>query len=175
MSRNKKIITTKYKARQPNFATLHDNNNEGIQTSELSQNHFTHETTTRHVQKSVDIDNSIETNTIENHSINNSENRSIYDGKYENEDYPGNANDTTIENVINYDKYEPNTYEWETDMTTRSNNEENDETDIKEKDEENGKHILKQNVEEIFDQLTNLEMLVQSLHEKIDAIADRLL
>ena len=134
-----------------------------------------HETTTRHVQKGVNIDNSIQTNTIENHSINVSENRSMYVGKYENEDYTGNANDTTIENAINYDKYEPNTYEWETDMTTRSNNEENDETDIKEEDEENETHILKQNVEEIFDQLTNLEMLVQSLHEKIDAIADRIL
>ena len=60
-------------------------------------------------------------------------------------------------------------------MTTRPNNEENDETDTKEEDEENETHVLKQNVEEIFDQLTNLEMLVQSLHEKIDAIADRLL
>ena len=143
---------------------------------ELSQNYFTHETTTRHVQKSDNKDNFIETNTIDNHNINVSEKRSMYVGKYENEDFPGDANNTTIENSINYDKNETNTYECDPDMTLSENNEENDETDIKENDdEENETHILKQNVEEIFDQLTNLEMLVQSLHEKIDAITDRLL
>ena len=44
-----------------------------------------------------------------------------------------------------------------------------------EQDEENEIQILKENVQDIFDQLTNLELLVQSLHEKIDVIADHVL
>ena len=44
-----------------------------------------------------------------------------------------------------------------------------------EENEENEIQILKENVQDIFDQLTNLELLVQSLHEKIDVIADHVL
>ena len=59
-------------------------------------------------------------------------------------------------------------------MTPSANvNHDNDPEENEE--EENEIQILKENVQDIFDQLTNLELLVQSLHEKIDVIADHVL
>ena len=55
------------------------------------------------------------------------------------------------------------------------NNEQENETIENSNIEEKEIDILKENVQDIFDQLTNLELLVHSLHDKIDVITKHIL
>ena len=95
--------------------------------------------------------------------------------KEQNEKMENDDNMTTLHCIKNYDGHEPNNAEWDAAMALSTNVDHEDNREENEEEEENEIHILKENVQDIFDQLTNLELLVQSLHEKIDVIADHVL
>ena len=84
-------------------------------------------------------------------------------------------NITTLHCSTNYDEYKANTTEWDADVAPSADVDCDNDPEVNEDEEENEIEILKENVQDIFDQLTNLELLVQSLHEKLDAIADQIL
>ena len=70
---------------------------------------------------------------------------------------------------------EKNKKEWDAVMDSTSDKKSNYETSEKNKEKEYEIDILKENVRDIFDQLNNLEILLESLHEKIDAITNHIL
>ena len=84
-------------------------------------------------------------------------------------------NITTLDCSKNYDEYKGNTTKWDADVDPSADVDSDNDPEVNEDDDENEIEILKENVQDIFDQLTNLELLVQSLHEKVDAIADQIL
>ena len=84
-------------------------------------------------------------------------------------------NITTFDCLKNYNEYKGHTTKWDADVAPSADVDCDNDLEVNEDDDENEIEILKENVQDIFDQLSNLELLVQSLHEKLDAIADQIL
>ena len=93
----------------------------------------------------------------------------------EHDDMDYQNNEETDNNSTYDDKYETNTAKCDAVMGQSLNNEQENETIENSNIEEKEIDILKENVQDIFDQLTNLELLVHSLHEKIDVITKHIL
>ena len=134
------------------------------------------ETTITEGKHEEDFDNNIKTN-HHNNNINNINDTSS-DKHWEIEQNEKMANQDEIRTLSclrNYDEYKPNTTEKDAVTAPSANVDQDNDPEENEEEEENEIQILKENVQDIFDQLTNLELLVQSLHEKIDVIADHVL
>ena len=93
----------------------------------------------------------------------------------ENKEMENQGQNNTHEYLANYDDYQQNLSQWDAAMIRNAGSEQSNYCEENEDEQENEIQILKENVQDIFDQLTNLELLVQSLHEKIDVIADHVL
>ena len=134
------------------------------------------ETTITEVKHEEDVNNNIKTNHHNNNinTVNDTSSDKHWE-KEQNEEMEIQDNITSIHCSTSYNQYKPNTTERDAAMTPSANVEHDNDPEENEEDEENKIQILKENVQDIFDQLTNLELLVQSLHEKIDVIADHVL
>ena len=134
------------------------------------------ETTITEGKHEEDFDKNINDNhhTNNNNNINNTSIDKHWE-KEQNEKMENEDNMTTLHCMKNYDGHDPNNAEFDAAMALSTNVDHGDNREENEQEEENEIQILKENVQDIFDQLTNLELLVQSLHEKIDVIADHVL
>ena len=166
-------IASKYKSKHPQFQNpnKNENDNEENATSTVMAKKMKHNTTVTNDRNGENLNNVVNNENNTNNTI-----QSITEDIHSPQNYnsTSNNNNNSDDNSIYYNENETKYYERNENMTATVNNEE-DEMNVKDDQEKNDVQLLKENVQDIFDQLTNLELLLQSLHDKIDTISEHIL